>query len=98
MELLQEALPQQVQTSTHASDDFQHPLLELEAYVNQSQNQKLTDSFRKFKDALTEPASSASGTALPEVALPVAGNVTSQTEDRSYLAMSSVFTMNVKHW
>ena len=87
-----------MQTAIHASEHYQHPLLELEAYVNQSTNTRLTDSFRKFKEALAEPTAEISDTVLRDEPSPVAATNTFQAADRSYLAMSSLFTANVKHW
>ncbi len=99
MKISEKILPMQVQSGIDASADFQHSLHELETYVLNSQNSNLADSFRKFKEALSEPDASLPNVVIaPSVQLPSAADSKPQTEERSYLAMSSLFSANVKYW
>lgn len=99
MKILEEVLPMQVQSGIDASADFQHSLHELETYVSNSQSPKLADSFRKFKEALSEQDAGWLNTnTAPGAQPPSTVNNKPQPEERSYLAMSSLFSINLKQW
>ncbi|WP_342644780.1 hypothetical protein [Mucilaginibacter sp. CSA2-8R] len=96
MKIITDTSPELVQNSINASATFQNPLHELETYVARSQNPKLTDSFRKFKEALSEPGGELNNRTNTRTAKPLTATKLPEFEDRSYMAMSSLFSANVK--
>ncbi len=98
MELITVMAPEPAANSINTSSAFQHPLQELETYVSRSQNAKLTDSFRRFKEALSEPEASINDVPAITAAHPITAPPLPEREEHSYMAMSSLFSANVKHW
>ncbi len=86
----------QMQATINTSEDFKHPLQELETYVGQSHNAQLVDSFQKFKMALSENDNRLNDIARfgKTQAVPVATKP--PTPEDCYLAMSSLFSANIK--
>ncbi len=96
MELIQETLPLPIQATINTTEDFKHPLQELETYVGQSHNAQLVDSFQKFKTALSENNNRLNEIARPGKTQAVPAAPTPQIPEHGYLAMSSLFSANVK--
>lgn len=96
METLQ-ILPEQAQTSIDVLAGFEHPLQQLESYVTEHPNPRLAQTFQQFKEALTGTDTLLKSIDRPQADLPAAATITPPPE-RSYMAMSSLFTINVKDY
>lgn len=97
MKFASEISPGQAENDYNTSIGFQYSLQQLENYVAQSHDEKLAKSFEKFKQALSSRNEQLANAAKPKAQWPGPDAALPEPQDRSYLAMSSLFTVNVKH-
>ncbi len=95
MKTLTAISPEQAQKGIDVLEGFEHPLQELESYLAQNQNPRLSRSFKKFKEALSETGIQLKTNTQPAATPPAAS--TPPAEERSYMAISSLFSANVKY-